>query len=86
MINSTLKKINELDKEPAQIIQTCNERINLNLEAGSLCDSYHSYLSDKCERLDNLADYCAAVLEYTTLKLKLASEKSLKAIQPSFTK
>ena len=34
------------------------------MDPGKLCDAFSTYLYDKCERLDNLPDYCGPVAVY----------------------
>jgi hypothetical protein len=54
----------EVEKDPISIIEGCSYRVGLRLDPGKLCDSFSTYLHDKCERLDNLPDYCGPVAVY----------------------
>lgn len=61
MINGTLtqEQVNEVEKNPSVFMATCYSRIiDGNMDPGKICDSAFKYLYDKCERLDNLRDYC----------------------------
>ena len=58
------EQIKEVEKDPVSIVEGCSYRIGLKLDPGKLCDSFFTYLHDKCERLDNLPDYCGAVASY----------------------
>ena len=57
----TQEQTNQIEKEP-QILIRCIERMNLNEDPGSLCNTFADYLSDKCKRFDNLLDYCVGGL------------------------
>lgn len=60
----TPEQINELEKDPKQIIVGCNNRVNLKFDAGKLCDAFSSYLQKKCEKLDYLPEYCTMLANY----------------------
>jgi hypothetical protein len=58
--NNTLtsEELNEIEKNPEQIIDSCDARIDSKLDPGKLCDAYFVYLDGKCDRLDYLTAYC----------------------------
>jgi hypothetical protein len=58
------EQIKEVEKDPISIVDGCSYRVGLKLDPGELCDSFSNYLHDKCERLDNLPDYCGPVAVY----------------------
>jgi hypothetical protein len=58
------EQIKEVEKDPVSIVEGCSYRVGLKLDPGKLCDSFSTYLHDKCERLDNLPDYCGPVAVY----------------------
>lgn len=58
------EQIKEVEKDPASIVEGCSYRVGLKLDPGKLCDAFSTYLHDKCERLDNLPDYCVPVAVY----------------------
>ena len=58
------EQIKEVEKDPISIVEGCSYRVGLKLDPGKLCDSFSTYLHDKCERLDNLPDYCGPVAVY----------------------
>ncbi len=61
MISGTLtqEQIVEVEKNPSVFMADCHSRIiDGNMDPGKVCDSTFKYLYDKCERLDNLRDYC----------------------------
>ena len=58
------EQIKEVEKDPISIVDGCSYRVGLKLDPGKLCDAFSSYLHDKCERLDNLPDYCGVVAVY----------------------
>ena len=60
----TQEQINEVEKNPIDILSGCNSRVDSRLDAGNLCDSFSTYLDDKCKRLDNIPDYCGVVGVY----------------------
>ena len=58
------EQIKEVEKDPVSIIEGCSYRLGLKLDPGKLCDAFSTYLHDKCERLDNLPNYCGPVAAY----------------------
>src|SRR5689334_16577730 len=62
----TTEQTNEIEKDPIQIISNCINRIDSKLDVGNLCDGFATYLKNKCERLDNLGNYCGLVLSYNS--------------------
>jgi hypothetical protein len=58
------EQIKEVEKDPVSIIDGCDYRVGLKTDPGKLCDSFSTYLHDKCERLDNLPEYCGVVAGY----------------------
>lgn len=63
-ITLTAEQINEVEKDPKTIIEGCSYRLDQKLDPGKLCDSYSTYLHDKCERLDYLSEYCGSIAIY----------------------
>ena len=62
--NLSEEQIKEVEKDPISIVEGCSYRVGLKLDPGKLCDSFSTYLHGKCERLDNLPDYCGPVAVY----------------------
>ena len=60
----TQEQKDEVEKNPIDIISGCNSRVDSRLDAGNLCDSFSTYLDDKCKRLDNIPEYCGVVGVY----------------------
>ena len=58
------EQIKEVEKDPVGIVEGCSYRVGLKLDPGKLCNSFSMYLHDKCERLDNLPEYCGTVAIY----------------------
>jgi hypothetical protein len=58
------EQIKEVEKDPVSIVDGCGYRVGLKSDPGKLCDSFSTYLHDKCERLDNLPEYCGVVAVY----------------------
>jgi hypothetical protein len=61
-------QINEVEKNPQDMIDKCVNRINLKDDPGKLCDAFAIYLKDKCQKLDSLPDYCQAVSIYNGIR------------------
>jgi hypothetical protein len=78
----TPEQINEVEKKPLQIMSQCNGRIDLRYDAGNLCDAFSTYLKNKCDRLDNLGDYCSSVIIFN---LNRAIQKSCMSNPPLAT-
>lgn len=64
-ITLTAEQISEVEKDPRTMIDKCNNRVGLKIDAGKLCDGFVNYLQDKCDRLDNLPDYCNELSKYS---------------------
>ena len=64
----TQEQINEVEKNALKI-KGCSDRVGLKFDPGKLCDSFTSYLRDKCDRLDYLSDYCGPLVEYLPKKV-----------------
>ena len=60
----TQEQKDEVEKNPIDIISGCNSRVNSRLDAGNLCDSFSTYLDDKCKRLENIPEYCGELAVY----------------------
>src|SRR5262249_25018802 len=77
-MNITLngEQINEVEKNPEQIIGNCVGRLDLKVEPGQLCDAFFSYLLNKCEKLDYLSNYCGGILLYKNKKILYEQEKN----------
>ena len=69
LINGTLtqEQITEVEKNPTVFMTTCHSRIIGGLDPGKICDAAFKYLSDKCERLDNVLPYCLSLGKGTIL-------------------
>ena len=69
LINGTLtqEQITEIEKNPTAPLTTCHSRIIGDLDPGKVCDATFKYLSDKCERLDNVLPYCSSLGKGTVL-------------------
>ena len=67
LINGTLtqEQITEVEKNPTMFMTTCHSRITGGLDPGEICDADFKYLSDKCERLDNVPPYCLTLAKGT---------------------
>jgi hypothetical protein len=63
LINGTLtqEQIAEVEKSPNGFILTCHSRVIEGSDPGKVCDSAFNYLYDKCQRLDNVPDYCLSL-------------------------
>lgn len=69
LINGTLtqEQITEVEKNPTTFMITCHSRIIDGLDPGKICDASFKYLSEKCERLDNVLPYCLTLGKGTIL-------------------
>ena len=69
LINGTLtqEQTTEIEKNPTVFMTACHSRIIEGLDAGKVCDAAFKYLSDKCERLDNVLPYCSSLGKGTVL-------------------
>jgi len=69
LINGTLtqEQITEVEKNPTVFMTTCHSRIIGGLNPGKIYDAAFKYLSDKCERLDNVLTYCLSLGKGTVL-------------------
>jgi uncharacterized membrane protein YqgA involved in biofilm formation len=63
----TQEQITEVEKNPAVIMTTCHSRVIGGLDPGKICDAAFKYLSDKCERLDNVLPYCLTLAKGTVV-------------------
>jgi len=69
LINGTLtqEQTTEIEKNPPVFMTACHSRIIEGLDPGKICDAAFKYLSDKCERLDNVLPYCSSLGKGTIL-------------------
>ena len=69
LINGTLtqEQITEVEKNPTMFMTTRHSRVIGGLDPGKICDAAFKYLSDKCERLDNVLPYCLTLAKGTVV-------------------
>jgi hypothetical protein len=69
LINGTLtqEQITEIEKNLTSFMITCHSRIIEGSDPGKICDAAFKYLSDKCERLDNVLPYCLTLAKGTVV-------------------
>jgi len=63
LINGTLnqEQITLVENSPLKFMTPCHSKIMDGLNPTAACDPAYKYLSDKCERLDFVLDYCLTI-------------------------